>query len=118
METLSGDIRADLSEAKELLELGFKLVKLKDMSKQPVGNQWHRNPVDSIDQGATGYGVLLEKNELCSIDPDHWEMAKVGVTAWGFDLEEVMEAGARTAPDPTQVAGLFSLVKHSPISRG
>lgn len=83
-------------EARRLLELGYKLVELKPLKKQPVGNSWQRNPVTRIDDNAGGYGVLLTANRLCSIDPDDLEAARGGLKRCGFDLEELLEAGVRT----------------------
>ncbi len=86
----------DLSEARRLHGLGFKLCKLEPYTKQPSGERWNDRPVARIDQDATGYGVMLALNGLCSIDPDHVERARIAFDAVGFDLDEIMEAGART----------------------
>lgn len=86
----------DLAEARRLLAAGMKLVKLHHNSKRPVGEDWNHRPAAAIDPNATGYGIPLALNGLASIDPDHVEMARAGLAAWGFDLEELMGAGVRT----------------------
>lgn len=88
---------SDLAEARRLFHAGFKLCKLKHMLKQPDGgNAWNRNPVTSFDENATGYGLLLAENGLCSIDPDRVEDSRRILAAFGFDLDEVMAAGVRS----------------------
>lgn len=87
----------DLSEARRLHAAGMKLVKLHTNSKQPIGDEWNKHPAKQIDADATGYGLPLAMNGLCSIDPDHVEMARVGMAAWGFDLDDLMAQGVRTA---------------------
>jgi hypothetical protein len=89
----------DLSEPRRLLAKGFHLVELHKYSKRPVGTAWNTrsNFVRTIDPSSTGYGLPLLANNLCSIDVDHYEMAKVGFDAWGFDIEELLSAGCRTA---------------------
>lgn len=89
---------ADLSEAQRLLSAGMKLVALKPRTKQPVGMAWNdpANCVSVIDDKATGYGLPLAINNRCSIDPDSLEQARITMKAWGFDLNEIMNAGART----------------------
>lgn len=89
-------LRPDLTEAQRLLECGFNLVKLHDNTKQPVGLEWNKHAATAIDPAATGYGMPLVANGLCSIDPDHLEMARAGLKAWGFDLDELLTAGVRT----------------------
>lgn len=83
-------------EARRLHALGFKLCELQPMSKKPVGEAWQSNPVSAIKNSASGYGVILVKSGLCSIDPDNVEPARVGLARCGFDLEELMTAGVRT----------------------
>ncbi|NMM15375.1 MAG: AAA family ATPase [Rhodoferax sp.] len=84
------------TEARRLHALGFKLCRLEPMSKKPVGDGWQTNPVRDIEDGAYGYGAILAKNNLCSIDPDNVEPARVGLSRCGFDLDELMAAGVRT----------------------
>lgn len=90
------DLAPDLAEAERLLQQGFKLVRLHNHQKRPVGEDWNHRPVQSIDPEATGYGLPLAVNGLCSIDPDHYAMARAGLAAWGFDLDELLAAGVRT----------------------
>jgi hypothetical protein len=88
----------DLTEARRLLAAGFKLVPLLPFQKRPARDEWNKpeNFATQIDDRATGYGMPLAVNGLCSVDPDHYAMAKVGVAAWGFDLDELLAAGVRT----------------------
>lgn len=87
----------DLSEAQRLISVGFHLVPLVRNTKRPEGRRWNEAPpVSQIDQQATGYGMPLSVNGLISIDPDHVAMARTGMSALGFDLEELMSAGVRT----------------------
>src|SRR5262245_46361297 len=86
----------DLREAHRLFDAGFKLVALKAHTKQPAGIGWNLHPVTQIDDNATGYGMLLAQNGLCSVDPDNVEPARKALAALGFDLEAIMLAGVRT----------------------
>lgn len=85
------------TEAKRLLAKGFKLCELHHMSKRPVGDGWQLNPVKAIDDSASGYGLPLALNGLCSIDPDNVAPAAEGLARCGFDLEKLMDAGIRTS---------------------
>lgn len=87
-----------LHEAERLLGKGVKLVKLHQNQKRPVGDGWNQadNTTTRIDPKATGYGIPLAVNDLCSIDPDDVEKAEIGLAALGFDLETWMQAGVRT----------------------
>lgn len=85
-----------LKESGRLLSLGFKLVELYPHQKRPRGENWNNNFVKSIDFSATGYGLPLAVNGLCSIDPDHERRARIGFKALGIDLDEVMGSGVRT----------------------
>lgn len=87
----------NLTEARRLLNAGLKLVKLHPYTKQPIGIEWNKHSATSIDDDATGYGIPLTVNGLCSIDPDHMEMARVTMKAWCFDLDELLNAGVRTS---------------------
>lgn len=91
-------LKPDLNPASELLHAGMKLVKLTDMTKRPVGEGWNKsdNFAKTIDGSATGYGMPLAENGLCSIDPDNYALAKVGMKALGFDLDQLMSEGVRT----------------------
>lgn len=84
-------------EAERLLAGGFYLCRLHHLSKRPVGDGWQLNPVTEIDEDASGYGVPLALNNLCSIDPDNVEPARAGLARCGFDLDEIMDAGVRTS---------------------
>ena len=89
--------KPDLTEAQRLLDAGFHLVPLHHNEKRPVGNNWNTNPpLKVINPEATGVGLPLVLNGLCSVDPDHYEMSKVGVAAWGFDLDVLLAAGVQT----------------------
>ena len=87
-----------LRPAQELLHAGLKLVPLVPHTKRPAGDNWNspRSFVRYIDPAATGYGMPLAENKLCSVDPDNWDLAVTGLAACGFDLEEIMSAGVRT----------------------
>lgn len=84
------------AEARRLHALGFKLCALHHLSKRPVGDEWQKHPVQSIEDSASGYGMPLALNGLCSIDPDNVEPAREGMARCGFDLEALMAAGVRT----------------------
>lgn len=99
-------MKPNLDEARRLLDAGFHLVPLHSMEKRPIGNDWNtKPPVKKIDPEATGYGMPLAQNNLCSVDPDHYDMCKVGMAAWGFDLDEVLAAGVRTESTRTNSGG-------------
>lgn len=89
-------LQPDLTEAQRLLDAGFSLVRLHDYQKRPIGEDWNHRPARKIQADATGYGIPLAPNGLCSIDPDHMEMARAGLRACGFDLDELLAAGVRT----------------------
>lgn len=89
-------MRPDLSEARRLLDKGFKLCKLQPHSKAPEGKGWNVTPTTEIDPAATGYGLPLAVNRLCSVDPDNADLARRIMQALGFDLDEIMNAGVRT----------------------
>lgn len=88
----------DLSEARRLMDAGFKLVPLMHNSKAPVGMGWNQaeNCLRTIPDDLTGVGMPLAINGLCSVDPDDVELATIGLAALGFNLDEIMAAGART----------------------
>ena len=85
------------AEAARLLSAGLKLCALHPQSKRPVGDSWQVNPITKVHESAGGYGVLLAANNLCSIDPDNEDAARVGLLRCGFDLDEIMAAGVRTS---------------------
>lgn len=86
----------DLSEARRLLGAGMTLVELVPWTKQPIGEDWNHRPAQSINPEATGYGLILASNKLCSLDPDNVAKARGGMKALGFDLDKLMDAGVRT----------------------
>jgi hypothetical protein len=94
----STQILPDHTEARRLLKKGFHLVPLIRNLKQPPGLNWNapENKVKTIDPKATGYGMPLASNNLCSIDPDRIDLAPVGLAALGFSLGDIMAAGVRT----------------------
>lgn len=91
-------LESHLLEAQRLLGSGLKLVQLHNNQKRPMGDAWNQaeNFITTIDPKATGYGIPLAPNRLCSIDPDNVELAEKGLAALGFDLEDWMNAGVRT----------------------
>lgn len=88
----------DLREARRLLHCGMHLVPLHRNQKRPMGDDWNspHKRVKVIDDNATGYGLPLASNKLCSVDPDNWPLAVKGMRALGFALEAIMAAGVRT----------------------
>jgi len=91
-------IAPDLSEARRLFDAGFKMVQLLPNSKRPAGGEgWNLKPVARFNDKATGYGILLKANEICSVDPDNAPLAAKIMAAWGFDLDQIMDAGVRSA---------------------
>lgn len=93
----AAEVVPDLTEARRLFDAGFKLCKLKPNSKRPDGDGWNVNPITVFDNKATGYGAMLATNSLCSVDPDRLDESRRIMAAWGFDLNDIMSAGARTA---------------------
>lgn len=86
----------DLSEAHRLFKGGFSLCKLQPNTKRPEGDEWNKHPVTRFDHAATGYGVMLAANGLCSIDPDNAELSARLLAGFGFDLEALLNAGVRS----------------------
>ena len=88
----------DQSEAARLHAAGIKLCALHNLRKRPIGNGWNKPDqcVTQVDLKASGYGIPLVINGLCSIDPDQLDMASVAFTAIGFNLNEIMGQGVRT----------------------
>ena len=86
----------DLSEAHRLFKSGFALCKLLPNTKRPEGDDWNNRPVQRFDHEATGYGVMLAANGLCSIDPDNAELSSKLLAGFGFDLEALLDAGVRS----------------------
>lgn len=94
-----------VNEAQRLLDKGIHLIELQKLSKRPKGNHWNNksNRVIDINDTATGYGIPLHANNLCSIDVDHEELAIIGFNALnaefdlGGNLEEILNHGVRTS---------------------
>ncbi len=87
----------DLTEARNLFNLGFKLCKLERHSKQPNGKDWNLKPIREFDESATGYGIMLAANDLCSIDPDDYKRSRTMLAGLGFDLDALLDTGVRSA---------------------
>jgi regulatory protein RepA len=89
---------ANLAPARQLLTAGLKLCALKPNSKAPVGLGWNEpaNCIQAITDDLTGVGFPLAINKRCSIDPDEVEIARLVMKAWGFSLDDIMDAGVRT----------------------
>ena len=103
---MSDSLKPDLTHAQHLLDAGQHLVVLHKYQKRPVGDDWNVGPwVEKIKPSATGYGIPLAINKLQSIDPDHYDMCKVGFAAWGFDLDAILAAGVRTVSTRTNSGG-------------
>ena len=111
-------IKPDLSEARRLLDAGMHLVKLVDDTKKPKGDGWNlpEARAKSIDPAATGYGLPLELNGLCSVDPDNGPLAVIGMRALGFDLEAIMAAGVRTRSTRTGSGGRATFAAEPDLS--
>lgn len=86
----------DLSEARRLFDLGFKLCKLEPNAKKPAGKNWNGQPVTTFNDAATGYGAILAVNGLCSVDPDRAEESRKLLAVFGFDLDALLDAGVRS----------------------
>lgn len=99
------DPAVDLTEARRLFDLGFKMCKLKPNSKQPEGDGWNQKPINQFDSSATGYGVLLASNGLCSIDPDNADKSAEMLKGFGFDLDALLDAGVRSISTRPQSGG-------------
>jgi hypothetical protein len=88
----------DLTEACRLFDKGLKLCRLERNSKQPHGKAWNLRPVGTFDEKATGYGVMLAVNGLCSVDPDNADLSAKLLAGLGFELDSIMTAGVRALP--------------------
>jgi hypothetical protein len=112
------------SEAEKLQKAGYKLVELKEYSKQPKGLHWNRSLAEETDihPWATGYGLHLASSGLCSIDPDYFELAKAGFEAisnefnLGLTLEELLNLGVRTSSTRPNSGGRSTFVSHPELS--
>jgi len=114
--TASGTLHPDLSEARRLLGAGMQLVEMVPLTKRPIGDDWNHRPVTVINPDATGYGLLLGANKLCSVDPDHRDAAIVGMRALGFDLIEMMRQGVLTTSTRENSGGRSSFAVDGEIA--
>lgn len=106
----------DLTEARRLFDQGFSMCKLLPNQKRPEGGAWNLKPVQTFDDTATGYGVMLAANGLCSVDPDHESAARKILEAFGFDLDAIMCAGVRSISTRPESGGR-SAFKAAPALR-
>ena len=108
------------SEAEKLQKAGYKLVELKEYSKQPKGIHWNRAFAEEADINpfATGFGLHLSSSGLSSIDPDYFELAKAGFEALarefnlGLTLEELLDLGVRTSSTRPNSGGRSTFESH------
>lgn len=108
------------NEAERLINQGFHLIRLHDLSKQPVGENWNseQNRVTSIDPSATGYGLHLRSNGICSLDPDNELLAHIGFNAlcdhYGLNttLEDLLALGVRTSSTRPGSGGRSAFKSH------
>lgn len=112
------NLAVDLAPASALFHESFSLVRLVDYTKQPLGDAWNapESAARSIDDNATGYGLPLAANNLCSIDPDNIELARVGMKALGFDLDYIMNQGVRTISTRNGSGGRSTFAAEGDIS--
>jgi hypothetical protein len=78
---------------------GLKLVRYQQHTKAPMVSEWTdpANAATPIEDHATGYGIPLGMNGLCSIDIDHDRMASTALASvMGLDLEELTDKGVAT----------------------
>lgn len=112
------------SEAKKLQKAGYKLIELKEFTKQPKGQGWNTALTEEIDINprATGYGLHLASSGLCSIDPDYFELAKAGFEALskefnlGMTLEELLDLGVRTSSTRPNSGGRSTFTSHQDLN--
>ncbi|MDO8284966.1 MAG: VapE family protein [Rhodoferax sp.] len=89
--------QAKHSEAKRLLAAGMVLCELHPNSKRPVGDGWNNKAVSEVRESAGGYGLLLAKNGICSVDVDNEPLCKVGLQRCGLDLQTIRDLGVWTS---------------------
>ena len=85
------------AEAKRLHDAGLKLCELHPMSKRPLGDGWNNKVTAEVRESAGGYGLLLAKNGMCSVDVDDEPLAIEGVARCGFSIEEIRDLGVWTS---------------------
>ena len=84
-------------EARRLHAAGLKLCELHPNSKRPVGDGWNNSVVNAVREDAGGYGLLLARNSMCSLDVDNEPLCIAGLERCGFDLEALRELGVHTS---------------------
>jgi len=92
-------------EARRLHAAGLLLCELYPNSKRPVGDGWNTSSVASVREDAGGYGLLLAKNGMCSVDVDTEDLCREGFARCGFDLEEIRGLGVHTSSTRTGSGG-------------
>lgn len=85
------------SEAKRLHAAGLKLCELHPDSKRPLGDGWNNKVVSEVRESAGGYGLLLAKNGMCSVDVDNEPLAVVGLQRCGFSVDHIRDLGVWTS---------------------
>lgn len=84
-------------EAKRLHAAGIALCELHPNSKRPMGDGWNNKVVGAVREDAGGYGILLARNGICSVDVDNEPLCEVGLRRCGFDLADIRELGVHTS---------------------
>lgn len=84
-------------EARRLRAYGLKLCELHHNSKRPVGDGWNNHAVTGVRPDAGGYGLMLAKNGMCSVDVDTEGLCQEGLARCGFDLEKIRGLGVHTS---------------------
>lgn len=88
---------SQFAEAKRLHDAGLKLCELHPMSKRPLGDGWNNKVTAEVRESAGGYGLLLAKNGMCSVDVDDEPLAIEGMARCGFSIEEIRDLGVWTS---------------------
>lgn len=102
-QSTSGDIfhqyggQGKYDEARRLHTYGLKLCELHHNSKRPVGDGWNNHAVTGVRPDAGGYGLMLAKNGMCSVDVDTEGLCQEGLARCGFDLEKIRGLGVHTS---------------------
>jgi len=85
------------AEAKRLHSAGLKLCELHPDSKRPLGDGWNNKVVSEVRESAGGYGLLLAKNDMCSVDVDNEPLAVAGMERCGFSISRLRYLGVWTS---------------------